>query len=77
MLFFADSKGAPGMENDCNPAERLLLEYHFRYFKHFAIICDDQYRVTWCNNEFLRVANLEQSPVGTNVNEFLSNDVFE
>ena len=74
MLFFADSKGAPGMENDCNPAERLLLEYHFRYFKHFAIICDDQYRVTWCNNEFLRVANLEQSPVGTNVNEFLSND---
>ena len=74
MVLFAELKGAPGMENDCNPTERLLLEYHFRYFKHFAIICDDQFRVTWCNNEFLRIANLDQIPVGANIYEFLSAD---
>ena len=56
-----------------NP-EQLLIEYHYRYFKHIVVVCDDMLRVTWCNNEFLRVANLEQPPVGTNINEFLSND---
>lgn len=58
-------------QNSCNP-EHLLVEYHYRYFKHFVVICDAELTVAWCNNEFLRVANLEKSPVGVDINKFLS-----
>jgi diguanylate cyclase (GGDEF)-like protein len=60
-------------QNLCNP-EQMLVEYHYRYFKHFVVICDAELRVAWCNNEFLRVANLEMIPVGVPINEFLSTD---
>ncbi len=60
-------------QNHCNP-EQLLVEYHYRYFKHFVVICDNNLCVTWCNNEFLRFANLDKTPIGVSINEFLSHE---
>ena len=62
------------MKSKCSNPEQLLVEYHYRYFKHFVVVCDAQLRVTWCNNEFLRIGNLDKMPIGTNINEFLSSD---
>jgi diguanylate cyclase (GGDEF)-like protein len=62
------------MEKNCSNPEQLLVEYHYRYFKHFVIVCDAQLCVTWCNNEFLRVGNLEKMPIGVHINEFLSSE---
>lgn len=69
---FLSTKGEAGVINKTGNTEQLLTEYYYRYYKHFVILCDELLQISWCNNEFLRVGNMDKVPVGESVNRFLA-----